>query len=305
MPGFTPLTEQVLVREPVCQHGAAKPAPSHPDAVLIYGWGDGLPKHVAKYADRYHQLYPRARQVVVLSPMFKTVFTDLESRAGRMGPVLAAAFAAGPRADGAEAEAEPVRARVLVHAMSNAGLINYGATLHAYRQTHGAPLPHRLLVLDSAPGSPQLDASNLGRWSRAVALGVAPSLPWPRVVTRGLCALFIAVTSLYSTLVGREGPVAWTWKACNDDRCESGSAARLYLYGKEDDLVGWEDVERHAAEARVQGWTVHTELFARSHHVTHARVEPERYWTAISRSWDKAAGGDGSRGRGRAEGVGE
>jgi hypothetical protein len=64
----------------------------------------------------------------------------------------------------------------------------------------------------------------------------------------------------------------------------------LYLYSKEDDLVGYKDVEKHAAEARQRGWQAETEMFNGSPHVMHMRQFPDQYWNAISTTWNQATG---------------
>ncbi|PNY24285.1 Uncharacterized protein TCAP_05779 [Tolypocladium capitatum] len=280
--GFTALSDQVLVREASLDDDA-KPGLTDPDTVLIYGWGDGLPKHVAKYADGYRTLFPRAMQVVVLSPIAKAMFSDLRQRTTHMAPVLRAAFPA--------AAASAKRRNILVHAMSNTGAVNYAATLNAYREAYDAALPHQLLVLDSTPGSTRMTLSNVARWSRAMALGTAGWFPWPRIVTRAIWILFLLLNGLYSWTRGRESAGAWSWRATNDTRFEARGARKLYLYSREDDLIASQDVELHAAEARERGWEADTEVFRGSGHVGHMRRFPGQYWGAIVRAWLRAVAG--------------
>jgi hypothetical protein len=63
---------------------------------------------------------------------------------------------------------------------------------------------------------------------------------------------------------------------------------RLYLYSDADDMIPAEEVEAHAAEAKVRGLEVRMEKFEGSPHVAHARTYPERYWGAVRKIWEDA-----------------
>lgn len=284
IPGFTAVSDQVLVREPSASDGPA-PAPlpaGHPGTVLVYGWGDGLPKHVAKYADGFRVLYPHTRQVVILSPISKALFSDLQKRSEAMLPVIKAIWPDGPPAE------DTPGPTVLAHTMSNTGAVNYAATLYAFRQLYDRALPHQLLVMDSTPGSTDVTGANLVRWSRAMALGTAAWFPWPFVVTQSIWAVALAINGFYEWLIGRKSAGAWSRVAANDTTYELKSARKMYIYSKEDDLIGWEDIELHVAETRKLGWTADVEVFDGSGHVGHMRKAPEQYWKAIMESWERA-----------------
>ena len=274
IPGFTRLSDQVFVRDGDIERDAGA---NDPDAVIIYGWGDGLPQHVAKYAVGYRALFPRAKQVVVLSPIAKAMFTDLKQRSALMQPVMDSVFSAG--ADSGS---------VLVHAMSNTGAINFAATLNAYLQSRNRAMPHSLLVMDSTPGGTDLTWSNLKRWSRAMTLGTASWFPWPFAFTQSIWAFFLLLNSFYLWVVRRKHAGAWSLVASNDETYATKKARKLYVYSKEDDLIGYQDIEEHAAEARANGYAVDAKVFKGSGHVGHMRKFPEAYWATIRESWERA-----------------
>lgn len=281
-PGFIAHSDQVFSRaSEAAQTTEQKILPKHqndPTTVLLYGWGDGIPKHVAKYADGFRQLYPYATQIVVLSPISKAMFSNLRQRTDYMLPVLKVLF----NNDDIDSS------RVLVHTMSNTGAVNYAATLNAYQEAHGHPMPHQLLVMDSTPGSTELSWGNVSRWSRAMALGTAAWFPWPFVITQAIWGAFLVFNSLYGWMIGRQSAGQWSVRAVNHALYETKAARRLYLYSKEDDLILWEDIERHVAETRPLGWEADAELFSGSGHVGHMRMHPGQYWGAIQKSWEKA-----------------
>lgn len=281
--GYIAVSDQIYVREtPQTDEGEA-PA-HHPDAVVIYGWGDGLPRHLIKYADGFRVLFPRAKQILVLSPIDKALLTKNERRADGMMPVIDAIFADGSAKD----------AKVLSHVMSNTGGINYIATLDAYTRRFGGAMPNRLVCMDSTPGSSDLTFDNLERWSRAMTLRTAKMFPLPFVATQCLMCTLLVLNGCVQRILLRESSATWGLNIGRDARYVSRDALFLYLYSKEDDLVGHGDVERHAVEARGRGWHTELEMFHGSAHVMHMRQFPEQYWGAVLRAWNRAVGVEGA-----------
>jgi len=286
MLGFKKVSNQVYIQdgEPSGQD------PSHPTTVIIYGWGDARPRHVAKYVEGYRQLFPHARIVLIFSPILKALYQTLEARSRTMVPVIEAIY---PEAlgspDAAEEEKKKTDERVLLHVMSNTGGMNCAATMNAYsKHTGGRRFHHDMLVCDSTPGSTHF-LPNVGPWSRAMALGAARWFPWPFVVTQALAAMFLGCLHGFGWLIGATSAAEFSTGAVNDPRLSETSAKRLYLYSKEDDIIHWEDIERHAADARQKGWSVSAEVFEGTPHVGHMRLHPEQYWGAIAAAWKEAA----------------
>ncbi|KAI0474076.1 hypothetical protein GGR56DRAFT_676508 [Xylariaceae sp. FL0804] len=284
-PGYTPVTDRIFIRnaspDDAAGADAARPRSASgkdPTLVLIYGWGDALPKHVAKYADGYHALFPLARIVVVVSPILKASTQTLGPRTRAMMPVVDTCFPTA--AAGAEE-------RVLLHVMSNTGGIYAAATLNAYRQRHGAAaaaaLPHHLCVSDSTPGG-LVFRVEAWRWARAMALAAPRWLParW----ARRLCWAFLWLMHLLARALRVEEAGPYSCRVFLDPAVATTRAPRLYLYSREDDLIGWRDVEAQAAEARARGYETVLERFEGSPHVGHMRVHPQQYWAAILRCWD-------------------
>jgi hypothetical protein len=282
-PGFQALSDQVFVRDapPVDDKlVATTPASkSDPTVIIIYSWGDGRPKHVLKYSKGYQELFPRAKQIIVLSPIMKALYQDLGQRSTAMEPVVTAAFRHSPTTNMHNEEV------VLAHAMSNTGGINYAATLHAYQRLYNRPMPHQMVVVDSTPGSPYLSVENLGRWSRAMALGTAAWFPWPFAVTQGIWGTFICANRCFEHLSGREAASVFSNHAVNDETYEDKASRRLYIYSKEDELIYWKDIESHIATAQERGYKTDTKVFSGSGHVAHMRMFPRQYWETISCSW--------------------
>lgn len=286
--GFKRLTEQIYLQE--APPSATPNSPSDPTTILLYGWGDARPKHLAKYVDGYRSLFPAAKLVVVLCPLLRCLYQTLEQRSKAMTPVISACF--GGSLDSADRKSVEASGnnRILVQVMSNTGGMYFAATLNAYRQRfNGEVFPHHMLVVDSTPGSTSF-LQNAGPWSRAMAIG-ASWVPLPFIFTQALACLFLAALHGFGWLVGASSAAAYSVAAVNNEELCEKSARRLYLYSKEDDIIYWEDVEKHAAQARQRGYQVDMDMFEGTPHVGHMRQHPEQYWGAIRKTWTEAVAG--------------
>ncbi|KAK8021644.1 hypothetical protein PG990_006782 [Apiospora arundinis] len=308
-PGFTRISDQIYIHHPD-QHDKATANDDgeiHPDKIIIYGWGDGRPRNVSKYIEGYRALYPRATIIAVLATTFKAAYQPLHERTEGMMPVIDAAFSPSS-SDGKQPNQPPPR--VLLHAMSNAGGINLASTLNAHVARHGVPLPHRVMVLDSVPGGVVFH-QQVGRWSRAMAIGMRRSLPrWvPQAVLQAVFYVFLWMNKAWEFVLRRHHAGAWSRAAVNRPEMvpvpsakkengnekmmvadEQHTPRRLYLYSKEDDIIGWEDIEEHAEQSTKLGYHADTELFEGSGHVDHMRHHPQKYWESIAKTWRKAHG---------------
>ncbi|KAK7423086.1 hypothetical protein QQZ08_009253 [Neonectria magnoliae] len=242
-PGFAAVSDQVFVRDGEDLNGKPLP-PKQPRVVIIYAWGDAIPKHLAKYADGFRELFPHAKQIAVLSPIFQTMRLNLDQRTEKMLPVVKAAF---PPAS--QDSTDPDEDSVLVHVMSNTGGINYAATLNAYKQYLNRPLPHRLSILDSTPGSVVLTRENLQRWSYAMALGTAGWFPWPFIVTQCIWGVFLCANRFIEHIIGRESAPLFSVRAMVNEELKQKTVKTLFLYSKEDQLISWSDIETNIADS--------------------------------------------------------
>lgn len=315
IPGFVPICDQILVRDAP----GLEPIPAHhPSAILIYGWGDCLPKHVAKYCEGFQDLFPRSRQIVVLAPISKALFSSISARTEHMNPVLdslgSLILPETPKtngihimnvgsthssADACEADTDSMAATmteklltipnttapILVHAISSTGLTNYASTLNAYRLRYGQPLPHQLLICDSTPGSPVCSHKNLTSWSRAMAMGAAKFFPWPFIITHSILYVLLWIHVFWLFITGQEHSGGFTVRSVDDETLETKQAKRMFMYSKEDNLIMAEDIEELSEDTSRKGYDIRRELFVGSAHVKHMQKFPEQYWRAIDDAW--------------------
>jgi len=78
---------------------------------------------------------------------------------------------------------------------------------------------------------------------------------------------------------------------------------RTYIYSKQDAMIDWRHVEKHAADAATGGDNnsnnkksdgssrvkipCRLEMFHGSGHVAHMRHDPERYWRVVTETWEQ------------------
>lgn len=219
---------------------------------------------------------------MILSGTFQATHQPEEARIAAMMPVVDTVFPT-PTGSGNEKE------RLLVHAMSNTGAIFTASIVVAYQRRHGTdkPFPHQLLVLDSTPGS-LVFTSQVTRWSRAMAVGTAKFFPWPFVITQGMWYVFLWGSYLWQLLSGSEASGVWADRIINDKSCVTTDSSRVYLYSKEDEIIGYKDLEENVAHAKTLGYSVDLEMFEGSSHVGHMRLHPEQYWGKVASSWKQA-----------------
>ncbi|KAL0944721.1 indole-diterpene biosynthesis protein [Colletotrichum truncatum] len=287
---FTPLSDQIYLfaaptantDDPVIE----KRSQNGPDVVLIYGWGDGRLNHVAKYAAGYFSLFPRAKIIVILSQVFKGLFSSQVERVRCMKPLITDVFDFDFTKRTSKAQPS-----ILVHVLSDTGGLYFTATLDGYKQAFGHAMPHSLLVMDSTPGSMGDDGRNIGKLADAMVNDAKATTPLPPQVLKAMCILVLFIMRLVEIARSRKNPMILSSATSNSEEFATKSARRLYMYSKEDLVTDWEAVEKHAADARVKGYHVECNLFEGSEHVQHMRRWPEKYWHIIKMAWAESTDG--------------
>jgi hypothetical protein len=259
---FTSIGEDVYIREPP-EDASLDSEPTV--TIVILFWMGATARHAAKYLAEYSSLAPRARIIFILTSAAQIMLRKSdESRRARVTPAVEALLSAssGP---------------VFVHLFSNGGAFTLRHIAISYQSQTGKPLPTKALLMDSAPGSTSLSSSH-----KAFSYGF-PKFIIFRILTSLLVRLGIVLAMLYCKLTRRKLPAEEAARVLNDAKLINWAAKRCYLYSEEDDLVPWQDVERHVADARGKGFDVSCEKFEGSPHVAHMRTDPQRYWNIVAK----------------------
>lgn len=252
--------------------------------------------HLAKYVARYRALYPDSALVLVETTVRHIMVSGTFARdIARAVPVirdlleLPPADGSRPTSTNATTTGEP---ELLVHVFSNGGSVMLS---NLYRLFHGgntaaaatksrpeaAGLPPHALIMDSTPG--------YFSYRRSIyALTAAMPQGLVSLMLRPFVHVLVAWFWFLARIMGQD-PLGRVADAHNDPSINKHEHARTYMYSTVDKMVDWRHVEHHAAEAKSKGYqNVRLERFEGSAHVSHARIDEERYWRIVTETWERA-----------------
>ncbi|KAH7310528.1 hypothetical protein B0I35DRAFT_75527 [Stachybotrys elegans] len=240
-----------------------------PRLIIIGSWTGAQDVHIAKYIFRYQALYPAAQILLLKSTMTQVLNpSQIGSIMQHAVPVIRAAFPQGT---------SPSSPELLIHILSNGGsssLANlyreYGAAASAGEATH---LPPHVTIFDSCPGVYTI---------RSTVAFVSVGLP--RFVQLLAAPFLYASATVWSALivVGLLPDGLREWGEAHNNIALNGSELRrAYISSPRDAIVGYQDVEAHAADAMAKGFSVVMEKYEDSGHVAHMRQDQDRYWNIV------------------------
>ena len=266
---FVRFSPCVYVQEP--EKGAEYDG-KNPKTIVITFWMNAPPRALAKYVVGYRLVAPAARIIFVLTSSNDFVFRFTNGmRQGRVAPAVEAI----------RASTYPDKP-VFLHMFSNGGVSTATHLLAAYRKMTGRSLRISSMIIDSAPGLATVDAA-----MKAFSF-IFPKQWILRVISKAVLYTFLLLHSVFRKVTRTLDAVESAREAINDRRLLTGVGPkdcpeRCYIYSDKDELVDAQDVERHAIDAQKKGLVVHREKFLGTPHVSHMRVDPERYWAIVKR----------------------
>ncbi|KAJ3559272.1 hypothetical protein NM688_g441 [Phlebia brevispora] len=261
------------------------PIRSSPSIIILFGWFNARLAHEKKYVDVLQALYPTATVVLVRIDA-SWLWNSQASREATLEPV--AKILEQTR----DAESKTSFRGVLLHVMSNGGgmqLLVLSKVLAKRTKASGmVPIAGPVaLVLDSLPEGNGL------RCMISVYTHQSKN-PIAKYASVPLLAFFY---SLFYISYG--GPVMQEVRqylhashilpGFTDREAGPDVTPRLYVYSKTDKLTPTTEVLSHIRDARRLGLDVRTEVFEDTPHVSHARVDPKRYWNAVAKMWKEAS----------------
>jgi Eukaryotic protein of unknown function (DUF829) len=271
---FVALSECIYLCEPtttMTTTGASSDRKTATTCIVLTFWMNAPPRALVKYVSEYARRAPTARIIFILS--WSSEFSlRLTARAQRRRLI--------PAVEAIRASS-PAGSPILLHLFSNGGLFTAAHLLLTYRRITGHAMPLSSMIIDSAPGRASFATS-----SRALSFAL-PQTRFRRLL--GVAGIYVLLLVLYlwRVITGAPDIVTFARTRINDPDLvgvdgKSGRARnQCYIYSETDDLIPWQDVEKHAAEAEATGWVVRREKFSGSPHVGHMRADPARYWGII------------------------
>ncbi|PSR99264.1 hypothetical protein BD289DRAFT_479639 [Coniella lustricola] len=275
-----------LYRPPPQQHQESWSLVSSPSPklILLAGWMDAREPHLAKYTAKLQALFPASPVVLIRSfahhfhGSIRHLHRDLEPAVALLHSVATSHEGSGPT--------RPDTAELLILAFSNGGSKVITELYGLASGSQPSQLPAHVTIFDSAPSRFQ--------WLRGVtafSMGAARSSLPVRLLALLVSHCLAAMYWLDTVALRRPGALEQAWAAHNDKAVNTSEVQRVYIYSKEDELVDFQDVRDHAAEAEVSGFAgrVRLEEFTGTAHVAHARGDEQRYWRIVRESWEAAA----------------
>lgn len=278
--GFSKISDDMMLYEPISSSLEPPTVGGPVSLVTLCTWVAASPRHIAKYTDVYRSLFPTASILVLQSSLADMVYrTDgaQQTRLARARDViLSRATTEGQqRSANAHEAGGNDKGSVLLHAFSNGGAQCAGQLAVALPPQQRQCV-FRGLVLDSCPGR-----GTYMRSANAIILSL-PKASVARVIGTIIVHLVLVVLFFFDRVAGFENVITCARRRLNSQVLFDRAAPRLYLYSKADEMVWYEDVQEHAAQARENGYeSVNEVSFEGSGHCAHATIDGEKYWDAV------------------------
>jgi hypothetical protein len=244
--------------------------PTSPSLIIISTWFQALPRHVSKYTSTYRNLYPNATILLLSTIIPDMVYRPYSTQQKNLLPAIPLLV-----------EHQQPDKEILLHIFSNSGAHTACQLARAYKSQTGLGLRIGALILDSVPGI------NTYRGMTNGFIGGLPSTPVLKQLLSLVAYGLVGVITLKEVATGEDHWTQKTRKDLNAEELFQSTRGRLYIYSKEDKIVGWTDVENHAEDAENKGLgEVRKELWEKSGHVGHMFSNKEKYWNAVRSLWD-------------------
>ncbi|KAF5379668.1 hypothetical protein D9615_005754 [Tricholomella constricta] len=266
-----------------------------PTLILIFGWMGAKLPHLLKYTKVYDELYPNATKLLIrCHPSF--FWTRESTRRAQLAPVVDTLQALGhlppsTKTNTDSSQIKLIQPRLLIHAFSNGGcsrLTCLSRLLKAQFPDWNLIQPSTCtLVFDSCPGLGDI------QYSQRAFGSLGRNWLLKRLVNTVITCLFV-YSAITSRLFGWKNAIELLQIALHNPRLLPWmykSTPRLYLYSRADEVVPFHEIERHIKDAENAGLDVHSQVFEGTPHVSHARIEPERYWATVTSVWRGADSG--------------
>lgn len=272
-PGTVQLSPSVYLYTPL---DGGSSGISTPKVVVLCTWMNARPVHIKKYIVGYQALFPTSKIILIRSATPDIVYRSTATLQARIEPAVAVIRAACAQ--------EPSHPEILLHAFSNGGSHQSITLLRTYLSATGHMFPIHTKILDSCPGRGHFGRSYMALSEPFARQPIYLRFPGSMAVFLILCLFGVLVF-----LLRIENPIETIRRGLNDGKIIR-ETKRVYIYSDVDPMVHWQEVEDHAADAGMKGYTVQLQKFEGSGHAAHVRVGGgERYWRIVKDLWTQSA----------------
>lgn len=279
--GFNAIGENIHLYEPPAQ---TSPDQASPSLVILCTWvGGATPRRINKYLGQYREIFPTSSLLLITTSVRDAAFRPLSWIRANLKPARDAIN----RIVGHDIGESPVESSnnqrgILLHLFSHGGgnIASQLALSMKRGPDRGAVFFFNLrtIILDCCPGD-----DTFARMYAATRVSV-PQTPVAQFLGKTVMYPALAVVNGFQH-AGLARAVKDLRDVMNEPSTFGSMPRRLYIYSKEDVMVGWEDVQSHLEDAQNRGYDVGQVLFERGPHCGLVMEDPHRYWDAVKKFW--------------------
>jgi hypothetical protein len=278
---FDVIGENIYLYEPPVQ---TSPDPASPSLVILCTWvGGSTPRRINKYLAQYRELFPTSSLLLITTSVADTAFRLLRWIRANLKPARDAINRIVGREIG-QNTADPSTSQrgILLHLFSHGGgnIASQLALSMKGEPDHGALFFSNLrtIILDCCPGDDTFE-----RLYAATRVSV-PQTPVAQFLGKTVMYPALAVVNGFQH-AGLVRAVKDLRDILNEPSTFGSMPRRLYIYSKEDVMVGWGEVQSHLQDAQNRGYAVGQVRFEQGPHCGLVMEDPTRYWDAVKKFW--------------------
>ena len=263
---FTPLGGLGFIYQPSIEASHRQVGSSSPSLIVLCSWMGAAGRYIVKYTQGYQQAYPHATIVLVRAGISDVFGGEATQRSG-----LKTAAEVILRLTSDE-----TRGPTLLHACSNGGSIMAIRLATMLRQRQNNPARFDKIIFDCTPGGLDFKGG-----ARAITAGL-PQRFFVRSIAQILVRFVGMFLMLFVFIFRREDMVTKLRRLLNDPTLFPSTVPRLYMYSRQDQMVGYTAVHSHAEDSRKMGYqSVEEVVFTKAPHCALPTEDSARYWNSI------------------------
>ncbi|KAK7048638.1 hypothetical protein R3P38DRAFT_2870579 [Favolaschia claudopus] len=263
-------------------------SPDDPRLIILFGWMNAPLRLLHKYALKHRANWPTS-DIIIVESYPAWLWSREKTQVDIMKPLASYLISTIYSAPAELSDGPP---GILMHLMSNGGAFHL-TTLTKILFTSDSnavrtgPNIRFATAFDSAPGE---------REYRSLVMAASSSFQSP--IVKALMRIPLSLIWLYlgirNIILRQPASLAKLHADLQVDQLlprTDRQAPRVYIYSAADIMVPAHGVEKHLAVLKNANppFDVEVEKFTNSPHILHERTDPERYWSAVRRVWDRSA----------------
>ncbi|KAJ6591052.1 hypothetical protein DFH09DRAFT_192320 [Mycena vulgaris] len=259
-----------------------------PRVIILFGWMDA-PIHLLEKYEMNHRLRWASSDIVIVQSHPAFIWMSDEKREDILRPLASYLISTIYRSR------QGFTGGILLHVLSNGGafqLVTLSKVLHSMVSSESSEIRTEknirlATIIDSAPGTGEYSSMLNTLTMNVQSPAVKAILPIP-------VSIFYLALRVRGAVVGQGNLFSRLHLGLQTQELlplTESHSPRVYIYSATDLMVPARSVERHISVLRESSpsFDLEVEKFTGSRHVLHERQDPDRYWNAVRRVWDRSS----------------